>query len=46
MDIRVPRDRKGEYDPKLIPKHQNTISQDTETKIISMYAKGMTTADK
>jgi transposase-like protein len=45
MDIRIPRDRKGEYDPKLIPKHQNTISQDMEAKIISMYAKGMTTAD-
>jgi transposase-like protein len=45
MEIRVPRDRKGEYGPKLIPKHQNTISQDMEAKIISMYAKGMTTAD-
>jgi transposase-like protein len=44
-EIRIPRDRKSEYEPKLIPKHQNTISQDMEAKIISMYAKGMTTAD-
>lgn len=26
-------------------KHQNTLTQDMEEKIISMYAKGMTTGD-
>ena len=45
MDIDVPRDRKGEFEPKIIAKHQNTLSQDVEAKIISMYAKGMSTAD-
>jgi len=29
----------------LIKKHQNTLTQDVEAKIISMYAKGMTTGD-
>lgn len=43
MDIAIPRDRKGEYEPQLIPKYQNTVTQDMEEKIISMYAKGMTT---
>ena len=43
MEIEIPRDREGEYEPKLIPKYQNTVSQDMEEKIISMYAKGMTT---
>ena len=45
MDIAIPRDRKGEYEPQLIPKYQNTVTQDMEEKIISMYAKGMTTRD-
>lgn len=45
MDIAIPRDRKGEYELQLIPKYQNTVTQDMEEKIISMYAKGMTTGD-
>ena len=45
MDIAIPRDRKGKYEPQLIPKYQNTVTQDMEEKIISMYAKGMTTGD-
>lgn len=45
IDLEVPRDRKGEYEPELIKKHQTTISGDIEEKIISMYAKGMTTSD-
>lgn len=43
--IRIPRDRKGEFDPVILRKNQTSISQDVEAKIISMYAKGMTTAD-
>ena len=45
MEIDVPRDRKGELEPRVIKKYQNTVTQDMEEKIISMYAKGMTTAD-
>ena len=45
MEISVPRDRKGEYDPQLVKKHQTSLSQEIEEKIISMYAKGMTTND-
>ena len=37
--------RNGEYEPQLIKKYQNTITQDMEEKILSMYAKGMTTGD-
>lgn len=39
MDVAIPRDRKGEYEPQLIPKYQNAVTQDMEEKIISMYAK-------
>jgi transposase-like protein len=45
MDIDVPRDRKGEFEPQIIQKHQNLLSHDIEEKIISMYAKGMSTGD-
>ncbi len=45
MDLDIPRDRNGEFEPQVIKKHQNTITQDMEEKIISMYAKGMTTSD-
>lgn len=43
--IQIPRDRKGEFDPVILRKNQTSISQDVEAKNISMYAKGMTTAD-
>ena len=45
MDIDIPRDRNGDFEPKLIQKHQTTLSGDIEEKIISMYAKGMTEND-
>lgn len=43
--LSIPRDRSGEYEPSLIKKYQNTITQDMEEKILSMYAKGVTTGD-
>ena len=45
VEISVPRDRKGEFEPKVLKKNQTSISQDIEEKILSMYAKGMTTSD-
>lgn len=45
LEISVPRDRQGEFDPQLVKKHQTSLTQDIEEKILSMYAKGMTTAD-
>ena len=45
MEIDIPRDRKGEFEPQIVKKYQNTVTQDMEERIISMYAKGMTTND-
>lgn len=45
MEISVPRDRKGEFEPQLVKKNQTTLSGDIEERILSMYAKGMSTAD-
>mgnify|MGYP002573172251 CR=1 FL=1 len=41
----MPRDRDGEFEPQLVKKNQTTLTGDIEEKIISMYAKGMTTSD-
>ena len=45
VEVSTPRDRKGEFEPQLLKKNQTSISQDIEGKILSMYAKGMTTSD-
>jgi putative transposase len=44
IDLDVPRDRKSDFEPQVVKKHQKDISG-LEEKIISMYAKGMTTRD-
>jgi len=44
IDITVPRDRNGTFDPLIVKKYERTIGP-IEDKIISMYAKGMTTRD-
>ena len=44
MEIEVPQDRKSTFEPQVVKKRQKDIS-DIDQKIISMYAKGMTTGD-
>ena len=41
-EIEVPQDRDGSFEPKVVQKRQKVISG-IEHKIISLYAKGMTT---
>ncbi|MDF2636798.1 MAG: transposase mutator type [Pelosinus sp.] len=43
--IAVPRDRKGEFEPQIVKKNQTILRGDIEEKILSMYAKGMTTSN-
>jgi transposase-like protein len=43
-EIQVPRDRKGEFEPQIVPKYGNT-SNELEDKILGMYAKGVSTRD-
>ena len=45
VEIDIPRDRNGDFEPKILPKNQTSISQNMESKIISMYAKGMSVSD-
>lgn len=44
IPIEVPRDRNGEFEPQLIPKGQRRLPGFDE-KVISMYARGMTTRE-
>lgn len=44
VDIKVPRDREGEFNPKIVKKSKRDVSS-IEDQVLSMYAKGMTTRD-
>ncbi|MHC1738148.1 MAG: IS256 family transposase [Ignavibacteriaceae bacterium] len=44
IDINVPRDRNGSFDPIIVKKYERSIGP-IEDKIVSMYAKGMTVMD-
>lgn len=43
-DIKVPRDRNGEFEPIIIPKHEKK-GMSLERLVISLYAKGMSVSD-
>ena len=42
MEIEVPRDRNGDYEPLIVPKHQRELAG-FDQKIISMYGLGLST---
>lgn len=44
VEIQVPRDRDGEFEPQLVKKHQTDISA-IEDKIIFLYSQGVSTRD-
>jgi putative transposase len=44
VDIEVPRDRDGSFEPKIIPKRKKDVSE-IEDKVIAMYARGMSQRD-
>lgn len=44
LPIEVPRDRNSEFEPVVVPKNKRNISG-IEDKVISLYARGMSTRD-
>lgn len=44
VELNIPRDRAGEFEPKIVPKYQKNVTG-IEDKIIALYAAGMTTRD-
>jgi transposase-like protein len=41
FELETPRDRTGTFEPKLVKKHQTHVSDEIETKILSMYGRGL-----
>lgn len=44
LEIEIPRDREGTFEPAIVPKHQREF-KGFDDKIISMYSRGMTTRE-
>lgn len=44
IELNIPRDRNGEYEPQIVKKHQTDISA-IEDKIIFLYSQGTSTRD-
>jgi putative transposase len=44
IDIEIPRDREGEFEPQIVGKHQRRFDG-FDDKILSMYARGMSTRE-
>ncbi len=45
IDLDTPRDRAGTFEPKIIQKNQTSVSDEIESKILSMYGRGLSYSD-
>jgi len=45
FELETPRDRQGTFEPQIVQKHQTTLSDEIEEKILSMYGLGMSYRD-
>ncbi|WP_411017610.1 transposase, partial [Salmonella sp. s51090] len=45
FELATPRDRNGTFEPQLVKKHQTTLSDEIERKIIRLFALGMSYQD-
>jgi transposase-like protein len=45
IDLKTPRDRAGTFEPQIVKKHQTSVSDEIERKILSMYGRGMSYSD-
>ena len=44
IELDIPRDRQGEFEPQLIKKHQRRLAG-LDKRILSLYARGLSTTD-
>ncbi len=44
-ELETPRDRAGNFEPQIVKKHQTTISDEIEAKILSLRGLGMSYQD-
>lgn len=45
FELRTPRDREGTFTPQLVKKHQTSLSDEIEQKILALYGLGMSYQD-
>ena len=45
VEVDMPRDRDGSFEPKLIGKRQTTLGEGLDNRILSLYSKGMSYQD-
>lgn len=45
IDLEIPRDAKGEFEPVIVKKHERTISSELEDTIVSLFASGLSNRD-
>lgn len=45
VEVEMPRDRDGSFEPKLIAKRQTTLGEGLDDRILSLYSKGMSYED-
>ncbi|WDP84475.1 MAG: transposase [Desulfobacter sp.] len=45
FELETPRDRAGTFSPQIVKKHQTTLSDEIERKIIALYGLGMSYND-
>jgi len=45
IDLKIPRDLHGSFEPSIVKKHERSISFSLEDKIMGLYAKGMSSRD-
>ena len=45
FELETPRDRAGTFEPKVVKKYQTTVSDEIESKMLSMYGLGMSYRD-
>lgn len=45
FEISAPRDRNGSFEPQIVAKRQRSITKDIDSKILSLYSRGMSYKD-
>lgn len=45
IEVQMPRDREGSFEPKLIAKRQTTLGEGLDNRILSLYGKGLSYED-
>jgi putative transposase len=46
FELNTPRDRAGTFSPQIVKKHQTTLNDELEQKIIALYGLGMSYKDQ